>query len=287
MRLPGDTDSKRREIWRSSFWMWSGRQRLSAISQRRDDAHRRRQSKPLLDNGSRVVVPFLKAHNTRGVDVVVSSHPHSDHIGGLVAVLEQMPVRHFVDSGQECDTWTARRLRQLIREKGIQYHRVAAGDSLAGLGGVEALVPSPHGGVRRRRGRITARPEQRIGGYAVQVRKHEPHVHGDAEVETDEPILRWGGRLDIDILKVAHHGSPTSSRPRFIEALSPTTSVVSVGEVNSFGHPSQACWTDCKRGAARCIAPISVAPRSLESAGSNRVADNDRRLRQAMTQARQ
>ena len=190
------------------------------------------------DNGSRVVVPFLKAHNTRGVDVVVSSHPHSDHIGGLVAVLEQMPVRHFVDSGQECDTWTARRLRQLIREKGIQYHRVAAGDSLAGLGGVEALVlhpteefvdaegASPHG--------------LNNGSVVMQFRYGNTSLMftGDAEVETDEPILRWGGRLDIDILKVAHHGSPTSSRPRFIEALSPTTSVVSVGEVNSFGHPS-------------------------------------------------
>ena len=190
------------------------------------------------DNGSRVVVPFLKAHNQRRVDVVLSSHPHSDHIGGLVAVLEQMKVAHYVDSGQECDTWTARRLRQLVREKGIQYHRVAAGDRLAGLGGVEALVlhptaefvdaegSSPHG----------------LNNGSVVIRfsygKTSLMFTGDAEVETDEPLLRWGGRLDVDILKVAHHGSPTSSRPRFIDALSPTTSVVSVGEINSFGHPS-------------------------------------------------
>jgi competence protein ComEC len=96
-----------------------------------DGGHR----SPQYDHGARVLVPFLRYCNIRRVDIVVASHPHSDHIGGLVALLEQVEVGHYIDSGQEYDSWTARRLRELMVEKDIRYHRVAAGDSLLGLGG--------------------------------------------------------------------------------------------------------------------------------------------------------
>ena len=76
--------------------------------------------------------------------MVVVSHPHNDHNGGLVALLEQVEVEHFVDGGQSYDSWTATRLRQLVAERGVRYHRVAAGDSLAGLGGVGGLVLHPN-----------------------------------------------------------------------------------------------------------------------------------------------
>ena len=90
--------------------------------------------------GDWVLVPFLRHMGVGKVDVVVVSHPHNDHIGGLVALLEQVEVEHFVDGGQSYDSWTATRLRQLVAERGVRYHRVAAGDSLAGLGGVGGLV---------------------------------------------------------------------------------------------------------------------------------------------------
>ena len=86
------------------------------------------------DNGERVLVPFLRQRNIRHVDIVVASHPHSDHVGGLVYLLEQFEVSHYIDSGQAYDSWTSRRLRELIRAKNIRYHQVAAGDSLIGLG---------------------------------------------------------------------------------------------------------------------------------------------------------
>ena len=97
------------------------------------------------DYGDRVLVPFLRHMGVGKVDVVVVSHPHNDHIGRLVALLEQVEVEHFVDGGQSYyDSWTATRLRQLVAERGVRYHRVAAGDSLAGLGGVGGLVLHPN-----------------------------------------------------------------------------------------------------------------------------------------------
>ena len=95
------------------------------------------------DHGEQVLLPFLRYMGVRRVDVVVASHPHNDHIGGLVALLEQMEVGHLLDSGQGYGSWTARRLQALIAERGVRYHRVAAGDSLAGLGGVAGLVLHP------------------------------------------------------------------------------------------------------------------------------------------------
>ena len=190
------------------------------------------------DYGARVVVPFLKGRSVRRLDAVVASHPHNDHIGGLVAVLEELEVGHFVDSGQELHTWAASRLRELIAARGVRYHRVAAGDSIAGLGGVGALVlhptpeyvtpggQSPHG----------------LNNGSVVLRLTYGEVSllftGDVEREVDGALAAWSTRLRARVLKVAHHGSSTSSEPAFVEAVDPRVAVVSVGERNRFGHPS-------------------------------------------------
>ena len=98
---------------------------------------------PDFDQGERVILPVLRYLGIDRLEAVVASHPHNDHIGGLIAVLEGVEVEHYLDSGQYCDTWTARRVRELVREKGIEYHPLAAGDSIAGLGGVGGLVLHP------------------------------------------------------------------------------------------------------------------------------------------------
>ncbi len=61
---------------------------------------------------------------------------------------------------------------------------------------------------------------------------------GDAERETDGAMVAWGQRLRTQVLKVAHHGSRTSSQPRFVEAVDPQIAMVSVGMRNKFRHPA-------------------------------------------------
>jgi len=190
------------------------------------------------DYGERVLVPFLRHENVTRVDIVVASHPHSDHIGGLVFLLEEMEIGHFVDSGQASSSWAAGRLRELVQERGIHYHRVAAGDTLIGLGGVGGLVLHPTSQFVDAEGRS---PHGLNNGSAV-VRFTYGDLSllftGDVEKETDASLLRWGERLRTRVLKVAHHGSPTSSGPGFLEGVDPEVAVVSVGAINSFGHPS-------------------------------------------------
>ena len=203
------------------------------------------------DFGERVVIPFLQHRGVGRVDVVVASHPHSDHIGGLVHLLEQVEVDHFIDSGQAYDSWTARRLRRLIDEKGIAYHRVAAGDSLAGLGGVGAVVlhpraafvdaegGSPHG---LNDGSVVVRFDYGNTGVLFT---------GDIEEASEPALLGWGEGLRSAVLKAAHHGSRTSSGPAFVEAVGPSVCVVQVGAFNKFGHPAPEVMARFREAGAR------------------------------------
>ena len=189
------------------------------------------------DYGQRVLLPFLKARNVRSIDAMVVSHPHLDHIGGLVTVLEKLEVGHLLDAGQSHDSWAALRLRELAAEKGTRYHRVAAGDSIAGLGGAGMLVlhptpefvdsegVSPHG---LNNGSLVVRLS--YGGHCFL-------FTGDAEREADLVLARWGPRLRADVLKVGHHGSGTSTDPALLARVAPGLAVISAGEFNKFGHP--------------------------------------------------
>jgi competence protein ComEC len=192
------------------------------------------------DAGRQVILPFLKYHNVRHIDVVVASHPHEDHIGGLVEVLQQVRVSHYVDSGQASNAWTSGRIREIIRKKAISYHEVAAGDSLIGLGGVGALVlhPTPEFVCRDT---ALAPPLGLNNGSVVlglSYRGSRLLLTGDIEQEAESRIAAWGPRLKGDVLKVAHHGSRTSSTRNFTALVSPSVAVISAGERNRFGHPA-------------------------------------------------
>ena len=190
------------------------------------------------DCGEQVLLPFLRYMGVRRVDVVVASHSHNDHIGGLVALLEQMEVGYFLDSGQVYDSWTAQRLQELIDERNVRYYRVAAGDSLAGLGGVAGLVLHPTAAFVDADGNTPFGLNNGSVVFSLQHGAVRVLFTGDVEQETDPVILAWGARLQAQLLKVAHHGSRTSSQPLFIETVAPAVAVMSLGEGNKFKHPA-------------------------------------------------
>jgi len=152
--------------------------------------------------------------------------------------LEQMEVAYFLDSGQAYDSWTARRLQELIAERGVRYHRVAAGDSLAGLGGVAGLVLHPTADFVDADGNAPFGPNNGSVVFSLQHGTVRVLFTGDVELETDPAILAWGARLPARLLKVAHHGSRTSSQPVFVAAVAPAVAVMSMGEGNKFEHPA-------------------------------------------------
>ena len=187
------------------------------------------------DMGERVVLPFLKSQGVGHVDVVVGSHPDADHIGGLISVLEEVSVGHYLDSGQCVETFTGKRLLEVVKAKGIAYHAVAAGDSLIGLGGL-VLHPTPE-----YVSDSGPAPEGANNGSVVIRIVHRGTtllLTGDIERETDGDMARWGHRLRADVLKAAHHGSRTSSTRAFLDAVNPKVAAISCGVNNRFRHPS-------------------------------------------------
>ena len=220
------------------------------------------------DSGASVLLPFLRDRGVRRIDVVIASHPHNDHVGGLVALLEKLQVSHYVDSGQAYESWTATRLHTLIRKRNVSYHRVAAGDSLVGLGGVGGLVLHPTPAFVSEEGRSPQSLNNGSVVFRLDYGETSLLFTGDIEAETDSFVNAWETRLAADILKVPHHGSPTSSGANFVRLVGPDLSIVSVGGFNKFGHPSASVLNRLESDGSRVIRTDESGAVIIRSDGS-------------------
>lgn len=180
--------------------------------------------------GSRVV-SYLKSHDVSSIDLLVATHPHSDHIGGLVTVLESFPVLQVLDSGEPHTSQTYESFLMLIDKKDIPFKVAQSGQtiSLDSRLKIEVLNPPK-----------THFEDLNDNSVVLRVTYGDASflLPGDAEKEAENCMLSSNYNLDSDILKVAHHGSSSSSTSVFLQAVSPEVSVIEVGEGNDYGHPS-------------------------------------------------
>jgi competence protein ComEC len=171
----------------------------------------------------------------RDIDLLVLTHPHEDHVGGLIAVLGKYEVGQVLESSIEHDSRTYEEWLRLIEEEGAKRttaqagQRIELGDGLrlevlhAGDAGFDA-------------------DSSIIDNSAVVLRL----VYGDFSVlltsdiftEAEQSLLGSRFYLDSTVLKIAHHGSDTSSCPEFLAEVDAQVAVISVGADNPFGHPS-------------------------------------------------
>jgi competence protein ComEC len=190
-----------------------------------------------IDTGERVVLPVLRNARRARIDVMVLTHPHPDHFGGLPAVLRAVDVGELWDSGQgeaEGAGPVYRELLALARARGIPVRR--PGDLCGrprrhGGATVEVLAPCPS----FIRGR-----DENDNSLVLHVRygRRAALLMGDAEHEEEaELVARHGARLRADLLKAGHHGSRTSTGEPLLRAVSPSFATLSAGVRNRFGHP--------------------------------------------------
>jgi competence protein ComEC len=173
------------------------------------------------DIGRRAVAPFLWANHETRLDALLITHPDSDHIGGAKYIMENFRVGVLVLGPKAFLGTMEDELVALCEEKHVPVHRMARGDHFK-LGGatVEVLHPPRE-----------SPPEEKENNLSLSARVSWPGfsalLPGDVE-SWGEAQLEQAGPAAM-VLKVPHHGSPTSSSPAFIEAVNPKIAIVSVG----------------------------------------------------------
>src|SRR5499426_2687030 len=187
------------------------------------------------------VVAALRKRDVQSLDLAVATHPHADHIGGMRQVIENFGVKNFLDSGQVYASKEYERMIQAIVEKGIKFIPAKKGMKFDLDSGVKLEVLNPQGDGQW----IT---EVRRGGSVENANSVVMRLSygnfsmlftGDAEIETEDLMMKSGATLRAQVLKVGHHGSRYATSARFLEAVAPEAAVISVGAGNRYGHPAR------------------------------------------------
>ncbi len=188
------------------------------------------------DIGRRVVLPFLREEAVGTIDLLILSHPHPDHMNGLVSVVRAMNVGEAWLSGMDEGLPGYDDLRRALRDRNVPCRVVSAGRA-AHLGAARIAVLHPAAG-NAFAGPAYAAENDRSLVVRVDLEGRSMLFAGDIHAEGEEALLRRKEDLGCDILKVPHHGSRSSSSPSFVAAVRPSFAVMTVGEGNPYRHPS-------------------------------------------------
>ena len=192
------------------------------------------------DTGRAVVAPYLWNHGDRHVDYLVATHPQADHIGGQTSVLEKFSIGEVWHNGVNKSGVLAARWRSALSANGARQETVRAASEPIRIGGVAIDRLHPSAEFVDRHPALTARGENDLA-LVLRLRygEHQFLFTGDIEQAAERELVRAAaGRLPATVLKVAHHGSRTSSAPEFLSAVGPREAVVSVGARNPYRHPA-------------------------------------------------
>ena len=196
------------------------------------------------DIGEEVVSPALWARGIRRLDVVALSHAHSDHMGGLPAVLRNFqPAELWVGNNPRTESYDA-----LLREAAdlhVRLRSLRAGDGLhLGNTDVAVLAPLPN----YQPGLTPTNNDSLV--LRVAYGQASVLLEGDAEAPVEEAMLAEPG-LPSTLLKVGHHGSVSSTRPEFLARVVPQWAVISCGLHNRYGHPRPEVLAELQRARVR------------------------------------
>ncbi|WP_084034560.1 DNA internalization-related competence protein ComEC/Rec2 [Anaerobacillus alkalilacustris] len=187
------------------------------------------QREKIFDVGQDVLVPFLKAKGVRKIDKLILSHGHFDHIGGAEALMGEVPVRNLLYSTRP-ETEFEKKLLQGFDEIGTNITIVKKGDYWK-RGIYEFFILSANG--------VTTNINDRSIVLFTRIGGKNWLFTGDLEAEGERRMLAEFPEINVDILKVGHHGSKTSTTDALLEVTNPKYALISVGRNNRYGHPNQ------------------------------------------------
>ncbi len=190
----------------------------------------------LIDAGPRDgnAAGYLQSVGVTEIDIVIATHPHADHIGGMPDIFRSFPVREIIDPGVMHSTLTYTRYLELIDKLDIPYTEGRKGMRIDLCTDVFAEIIHP-----------SCPDEEFLNDASIVIVLVLGNLRvlltGDIERKSEEILLDGNNdfvaSLQSHIFKVPHHGSPTSSHVDFIEAVNPELSIIMCGLHNSYGNP--------------------------------------------------
>ena len=198
------------------------------------------------DVAGRRMLPYLKYEGVSYLDAVAVTHPDSDHINGICGMLQEMDTcgitvgrLYLPDVGERGRNEQYCKLEQLAKEAGVPVSYIGLGDSLH-CGGVMLTCIHPEKGWNSE--------DVNAGStvFYMTYGEFSALLTGDLEGEGERKVLErieegilGGNKVDITLLKVAHHGSRYSTSEAFLEAVNPRIALISAGRDNRYGHPHE------------------------------------------------
>ena len=201
------------------------------------------------------VVPYLQLVGVESLDLLIGTHPHSDHIGQFPQVLSTVPVQEVWMSGDSNSTLTFERALDAILSSGAAYHEPRTGEiyTYGSSATIEVLNPTSLTG--------------EIHEDSIVLRVVFGNVAflfpGDAEADTELAMIQQGLNLRAQVLELGHHGSATSSSLAFLQAVQPGVAIYSAGLGNPYGHPD--------RGVLDRLASLGITVYGTDQYGSIQV----------------
>ncbi|NLW17944.1 MAG: MBL fold metallo-hydrolase [Firmicutes bacterium] len=188
----------------------------------------------LIDGGSdtyaTTVIDYLQAQGIKQLDYCIGTHPHEDHIGALDDVIRAFPVTQVYLPRVEHTTRTFENLVRAISDKGLKIREAKAGVAIDVGPEASALIVAP-----------LSSDYQDLNDWSVVLKvtygQTAAIFTGDADRISEQDMVASDFDLQVDVLKVAHHGSRTSSSTDFLAKTQPQYAIISVGADNSYGHP--------------------------------------------------
>ena len=181
------------------------------------------------EEAEHTVYSYLKRKGVKKIDVLIATHPDTDHIGSMDYIIDKFKISHFYMPEAKTDSEAFYNLLDSCKDKNLKIEYLTKGDVLKidSSTSIEILSPST----------ITDKNNLNSIVSLLNYKGYEFLFTGDAEKENESEILSSCNLPDIEFLKAGHHGSSSSSTDEFIAKLKPEAVAISCGYNNDYGHP--------------------------------------------------
>jgi competence protein ComEC len=190
------------------------------------------------DTGKMVIAPYLYKERISKIDTVILTHPHPDHMLGLLYILDNFNVQEFWSTGRTGDDEYSQKLKKIIGERKIKSVSFSQDTPVKIMGGtnIQVLWPPPATGVV---GKELSDEDVNDTSLVFRITHNKVAflVTGDISAKIEDILVRSGRDLKSDVLFVPHHGSVHSSSSGFIKKVACRYAVISAGINNTFRHP--------------------------------------------------